>query len=376
VIDINNIAVPSITHTKYEELKDALVKALQAKMPDYVPHESDVYMPLIEAAAYRELILRERINTAIKSMLLPSAEGADLDLVAARYGVQRNPGEKSQAEITLTLSTTFTQDTLIPAGTMLTDNSYQHFGRIMQDIVIAAGEEKATGTIELDEYAIESYAETIFFVNPRPYIKQAKHTKYVGGLPPEEDSAFRKRILQSLERFTTAGSVESYIYHAMSTSTLVRDVYVSTPAPGDVLVMIQVPHYSADTDADKLAALCQEVYEAVSGDRVRPLTDHVYVQPAEPYNITVVADIELYDIHQADQTLERIKTSLTDKNWGLGESLNLSYLYKMLHADNVYRVELVELRTADGALPLDDVNIAKSKYISLAYEFSYKAATI
>ncbi len=51
--------------------------------------ESDPAIKILEVAAWRELLLRERINEAVKSNLLKFATGEDLDNLAEFYGVER-----------------------------------------------------------------------------------------------------------------------------------------------------------------------------------------------------------------------------------------------------------------------------------------------
>ncbi|MEJ8675362.1 baseplate assembly protein [Chromobacterium amazonense] len=63
------------------ELRDSLAAALQL--------ESESLTLLLELAAYRELLQRQRINEAAKASLLAYATGTDLDNRAADYGVAR-----------------------------------------------------------------------------------------------------------------------------------------------------------------------------------------------------------------------------------------------------------------------------------------------
>ncbi|OHX15330.1 phage tail protein [Chromobacterium amazonense] len=63
------------------ELRDSLAAALQL--------ESESLTLLLELAAYRDLLQRQRINEAAKASLLAYAEKTDLDNRAADYGVQR-----------------------------------------------------------------------------------------------------------------------------------------------------------------------------------------------------------------------------------------------------------------------------------------------
>lgn len=59
--------------------------------------ESDPAMKVLEVAAWRELLLRERINEAVKSNLLKFATGNDLDNLAEFYGVERENGENDES---------------------------------------------------------------------------------------------------------------------------------------------------------------------------------------------------------------------------------------------------------------------------------------
>ncbi|WP_353280012.1 baseplate J/gp47 family protein [Wolbachia endosymbiont (group B) of Silvanus unidentatus] len=58
--------------------------------------ESDPAMKVLEVAAWRELLLRQRINEAVKSNLLKFATGEDLDNLAEFYGVERQKEEEDE----------------------------------------------------------------------------------------------------------------------------------------------------------------------------------------------------------------------------------------------------------------------------------------
>lgn len=58
--------------------------------------ESDPAMKVLEVAAWRELLLRQRINEAVKSNLLKFATGEDLDNLAEFYGVKRQKEEDDE----------------------------------------------------------------------------------------------------------------------------------------------------------------------------------------------------------------------------------------------------------------------------------------
>ncbi|WP_265017326.1 MULTISPECIES: baseplate assembly protein [unclassified Wolbachia] len=58
--------------------------------------ESDPAIKILEVAAWRELLLRERINEAARGNLLKFARGEELDDLAEFYGVERENGEKDE----------------------------------------------------------------------------------------------------------------------------------------------------------------------------------------------------------------------------------------------------------------------------------------
>ncbi|WCR54408.1 MAG: hypothetical protein PG981_001430 [Wolbachia endosymbiont of Ctenocephalides orientis wCori] len=58
--------------------------------------ETDPAIRILEVAAWRELLLRQRINEAAKANLLKFAGGTDLDHLAEFYGVGRKDEEDDE----------------------------------------------------------------------------------------------------------------------------------------------------------------------------------------------------------------------------------------------------------------------------------------
>lgn len=90
---------PQVVQTlSYEAIVQQMLSDLQQRWPQYsalLP--SDPAVKIIEVAAYRELLLRHRINAAAQSQLLVFATGSDLDHLAAFYGVERLADEDDEA---------------------------------------------------------------------------------------------------------------------------------------------------------------------------------------------------------------------------------------------------------------------------------------
>jgi phage-related baseplate assembly protein len=98
-IDFSSIPDPTIIEElDFETILAAMIADLQARDPSYTEIlESDPGIKILEVAAARELILRQRINDALQATLLRYAGGGDLDNLATFYAVTRLEGESDDA---------------------------------------------------------------------------------------------------------------------------------------------------------------------------------------------------------------------------------------------------------------------------------------
>lgn len=94
-IDLPKIAPPDVVEElDFEAIYQELLADFRRLYPDWTASlESDPVVKLLELAAYREMLLRARINDAAQSNLLAFASGGDLDQLAAFYGVERQGDE-------------------------------------------------------------------------------------------------------------------------------------------------------------------------------------------------------------------------------------------------------------------------------------------
>lgn len=97
LIDLDRLPAPAVVETlDYEAVLASLKADLATRMPELAPAlalESEPLVKLLEVAAWRETVLRARINDAARAVMLPWATGTDLDNLAARYDLARLPGE-------------------------------------------------------------------------------------------------------------------------------------------------------------------------------------------------------------------------------------------------------------------------------------------
>lgn len=94
-INLEKLPAPDVVETlAFENILQDIKTDLTTRNPDVAALfasgiESDPLNKLLEAFAYRELLLRQRINDAARSVMLPYANGTDLDNLAAFYGLPR-----------------------------------------------------------------------------------------------------------------------------------------------------------------------------------------------------------------------------------------------------------------------------------------------
>ena len=96
--ELAGLPTPQVLETlRFETVFDALLRDFQMRYPQYSALlASDPAIKLIEVAAYRELLLRARINEAARANLLAFAVGNDLEHLGAFYGVTRLPQEQDE----------------------------------------------------------------------------------------------------------------------------------------------------------------------------------------------------------------------------------------------------------------------------------------
>lgn len=89
--DVAALPVPDVVETlDYEAIVSAIKTDYLTRYPALTAAlESEPVVKLIEAVAYRELILRQRVNDAVQAVFASTAKGSDLDTLAAMQGVIR-----------------------------------------------------------------------------------------------------------------------------------------------------------------------------------------------------------------------------------------------------------------------------------------------
>lgn len=97
-VDLSQLPAPVVVEgldyeTVLAERKATLLELVSAEQRDAVETvlelESEPLTKLLQESAYRELLLRQRVNEAARAVMLAYAEDSDLDQIGANYQVER-----------------------------------------------------------------------------------------------------------------------------------------------------------------------------------------------------------------------------------------------------------------------------------------------
>lgn len=90
-INLSLLPAPDVVQSlDYDTILSEMLADLRHRAPELTALvESDPAYKILQVAAYRELLLRQRVNDAGRSVMLAYAKGRDLDHLAALFGLQR-----------------------------------------------------------------------------------------------------------------------------------------------------------------------------------------------------------------------------------------------------------------------------------------------
>ena len=351
-----------VQELSFDEILEQNLDIVKSLLPDYKPAEGDNVMLVLRAFSYRELQLRALFNTLAKAFFLSTAAGSDLDnLAETLYGLYRLPGAKPYADMEFSLTSVLSYDMLIPKGYELVDETGIHFAKLLNDVAIKAGELKATGVIELQEYTASSNVKTEIQVSPLPYVQVKQLSDFANGSNPESDEDFKERIRLSFANKSTAGSAMTYKAFTFQADERIEDVKVLSPSAG----VVDVVYYSPEADD-----LMQErIEKTLNADDVRPLTDKVQVKKVNEVTFDVEGEIVIKSGVDASavytEAIENLKKELTNRS--IGEDVSLAKIIKSLMIEGVIDVTLANPATN---IEIDDYSIAILNNVNLTYKVS------
>ncbi len=300
MIDLSLLPPPDVVETlDFETLYQEVLGIFRAHMGDQWTAllESDPVVKLMEVMAYRELVMRARVNAAAKASMLAYAKGADLDNRAADYGVQR-------------LTIRAADPDAVPPVTALmeSDEALRYRTRLSLEALSVAG---SSGAYEY--HALSSSAELVHVSVDSP--------RFSGVAVP--------------------AAVKSQLPPGAIVVVCDYDAGLANPLPGDVSLAL----LAGPTSTVPEAQLVSTVLKAVSAEDVRPVTDRPRAQVGIPSDIKVEAVLWVEDGPDPDVVLAAARTSLDaaiSAARRLEGELSISAIYAALHVTGISRVDLAK----------------------------------
>ncbi|MEO0036237.1 MAG: hypothetical protein RLZZ501_2260 [Pseudomonadota bacterium] len=290
-IDLSSLPAPDVVETiEYETILAALKADFLARYSDYTAGdlESDPAAKILETAAYRETILRQRVNDAARARNLVFAEGDDLAALGADAGVYR---------LTLTAATADTAEVLEA------DEDFKRRIQLAPESLTTAG---PSGSYVFAALTAGETPVSITVASPASGTVTLTYT------------------------YDESTSLSARIKHA--TADMGDEA-------GTVLVTLLGRSGAGAVDDDTIATVAANL----SSKSVRPLCDAVTVQAAEILSYRVVAVLEIYDGLDAD-TIKAAALAAWEKvaaaRHALGESVTDSVVKGALHVSGVKTVTL------------------------------------
>jgi phage-related baseplate assembly protein len=131
-IDLTKLSAPDIVESlDFESILSEMIVDLQMRDPAFTALlESDPAIKILEVAAYREVLLRARINDASRAVMLAYATGNDLEHLAAFFGVMRQVVDPGDADSIPPIPATYESDDRLRKRTQLSLEGHSTAGPV------------------------------------------------------------------------------------------------------------------------------------------------------------------------------------------------------------------------------------------------------
>lgn len=320
---------------------------------------------LLSSWAYREGLLRAQIQNAACQNLVDFAIAPILDYLGRLVGVTRIPASQATTTIEFTLQSGHGGG-IIPTGTRIssTDGKVIFLTVSPIDYTGLGNKVSILARCDTDGTIGNGYiaGTVVNLLNPMAVVVSvANTTTSSDGSAEETDDQLRERIKIASSSYSTAGSRQSYIFHAKSAHPSITDVVVLSPSPGSVVIYPKV----AGGDVTS-GTILSAVLVACSAETVRPLNDSVTT--VSPTKLTYTLSIDIVTFTNADQalTLAAVEAALAalnvKKSEAMGQDVLTEHIIGACMVDGVYSVDVGSFTP----ITVDDTEFAFCTSITVA----------
>jgi len=315
---------------------------------------------MIDIGAYRENILRIKIQETAKQNLLSYADLDMLEHIGEPLGVSQLKADSATVVLKFSLDVALDFDYAIPQGAEVETKDGLFIFETINAAILKAGELdieiesicQSSGSAGND-YAVGSINNLI---TPLGHISAVLNiTISAGGADDENADNLRERIRQAPEKFSNAGSRGAYKYHTLSAHQSIIDIAVLSPSPGVVQIY---PLTSSGNPNEEILSIVQEY---LNDDKIRPLTDYVQVLSPEKIEFEITANIVLYTDADETSVMTIINARLNEYKKSLAKKLGKDVIHTQIISvlNNIYGVFKVELSTPN------DIDIQENQWADL-----------
>lgn len=301
---------------------------------------------MIDSCAYRENLLRIKIQEIAKENLLSYAPIEILEHIGEPLGVTKLLADCATTTLRFSVDTVLEFDYTIPKGTEVGTKDGLFIFETTSAVVLKTGELYAdveavcqVAGIAANNYTLKSINDLI---TPLSYIGAVENiTVSAGGADDEDVESLRERIRQAPESFSNAGSKGAYRFHTLSAHQSITDVAVLSPSPGVVEV------YPLTKTGNPSAEILAIVQKYLSDDKIRPLTDNVIVKSPERVEFELNANIYLFAYADKTSVTTTINAKLSEYKVALAEKLGKDVICTQIISilNSIYGVFKVDLTT-------------------------------
>lgn len=330
----------SFCDTLVQEIESRIIGGYES-LTNKKLYPADPIRIFLQGLAYVIAHQRVVINETGKQNLLKYAVGANLDAIGTMTGTLRIPESNATVNIKFTRVAGSGGAIFIRAKTRVTADSVIYFATI-DDATLSAGSQEVivkcvamTAGIGGNKYEAGTINK---IVDPVSYLAAAiNETPPSGGADTESDDNYRERIYIAPERFSVAGPILAYVYHAKSSHADIEDVAVLSPEPGmvEIYPLLKFGVMPSQEILDVVVA-------TVNDEKVRPLTDNVSV--IAPVEVNYELSITYYLYRNSNITTEQITKTVDDyilwQKSKLGRDINPDVLKAALIGLGVKRVDI------------------------------------
>ncbi|MCG7548454.1 baseplate J/gp47 family protein [Pseudoalteromonas sp. Of7M-16] len=306
-IDLSRLPAPNLIEPlSFDKIRAEILDDFQTRFPDAeLSLVSDPVVKLIESFAYRELLLRQRINDSASAVLLAHATSSELDYLGNRFGVERAllvPADNDQ----------------VPPREAV----YEQDERYRERIALALEGFSTAGPA--GAYAFHA-------------LKGSQHVKDVHVDAPQFAYVDLPAQVQNL--LPPSARLLVCTDDAGLTPDVLSGAQPPEPVPGDVVVTLLTDQGNGHATPQVI----EQVQSQLNKENVRPLTDRVHIKSADIVEFELDAVIHIYPGMDGAALVDEARDSLNawlNEHHKLGHDISLSGLFAVLHREGVQRVEL------------------------------------